>query len=57
MNEVPYRVGLNPDFWKRATSKEHLKELILNYMNKSYPHYRVIRVEKGFAICERRESL
>jgi len=54
-NNAPYKVLLPKWIWEEATSKEHFKQLLAAYMKTSYPHYIVKRIEKGFAICERRE--
>lgn len=40
--------------WEKATSKEHLKKLVLDYMRR-YPDYIVKSVKGRFAVCERRE--
>lgn len=48
-----YKVGLPPNLWEKATSEQHLNELILKYMER-YPHYDVIGVSNGFAICIRK---
>lgn len=40
--------------WKDAKSTEEVKQNVLKYINpKRYPGYRVLKVSKGFAICER----
>jgi hypothetical protein len=51
--EVPYRVLLPNWIWEQATDKDHLKRLVLNYMQR-YPHYIVISVKSGFAFCKRK---
>lgn len=33
-------------------NKEELKQLIVKYMSKNYPNYKIIKVKNGFAICE-----
>ena len=40
--------------FKQATDKDHLKKLVLQYMQR-YPNYIVKRIENGFAVCERRD--
>lgn len=37
--------------WEEAQNKEHLKQLIVEYM-KRYPGYRVLKVKNRFAVCE-----
>lgn len=40
--------------WKDAKSTDEVKQNVLKYINpKRYPGYRVLKVSKGFAICER----
>lgn len=46
------RVILNKKLWQQAQSKEELKQLIGNYINKNYPGYHVVEVGKYYAICE-----
>lgn len=42
--------------WKDAKSTDEIKQNVLKYINpKRYPGYRVLKVLKGFAICEREE--
>lgn len=53
-NKVPYKVLLPPWIWEEAQNEKHFKELVLDYM-KRYPHYKVIKVEGRFAVCERRK--
>lgn len=45
------KVMLNSAFWYKAQSKQELKQLIGNYMAKSYPDYTVLEVHKYYAIC------
>lgn len=45
-------VLLNPALWEKAQSKQELKQLIGNYMAKSYPGYRVVEIHKYYAVCE-----
>lgn len=52
-DKVPYRVLL-PNWVFEATDKEHFKKLLVQYM-KNYPNYIVKRIDRPFAICERRE--
>lgn len=43
--------------WKDAKSTDEVKQNVLKYINpKRYPGYRVLKVSKGFAICEREET-
>jgi hypothetical protein len=51
-----YRVLLPKWIWEKATSKEEAKRFVKDYM-KHYPHYRVVAVKDGFAICQRTEEL
>ncbi len=39
--------------WEKATDKNHLKQLVLEYMSR-YPDYVVKKIRNGFAICERK---
>lgn len=52
-NEAPYRILLPCWIWEQATDKEHLKRLVLQYMQR-YPNYIVVSVKSGFAICKRK---
>jgi len=47
------KVVLPSRIFKEAQDKEHLKKLVLQYMQR-YPDYAVKAVKNGFAICERR---
>lgn len=50
------RVLLPAWCWKDAKSTDEVKKNVLKYINpKRYPGYRVLKVSKGFAICERGE--
>ncbi len=43
--------------WQEANSTDEIKQNVLKYINpKRYPGYRVLKVSKGFAICEREET-
>jgi len=53
-NNAPYRVFLPPKMFEEARDREHFKQLLAEYM-KHYPNYIVKRIEKGFALCERRD--
>lgn len=53
-NEAYHKVLLPEWIWEKATSKEHLKKLVLDYMRR-YPDYIVKSVKGRFAVCERRE--
>lgn len=48
------KVVLPERLWKEARDDNHLKQLVLDYMQR-YPDYVVIRIENPFAVCERRE--
>lgn len=39
--------------WEEAKDKQHLKKLVLEYMQR-YPEYTVKKVKDRFAVCERR---
>lgn len=52
-NQTPYKVLLPERILKEVNHIDHFKKLVLDYMRR-YPHYAVIRVEKGFAVCARR---
>ena len=54
IDETPYKVLLPRWIWEEAQSKEHFKQLVLEYMQR-YPHYKVKSVQGKFAICERRK--
>lgn len=45
-------VRLPEKFWEEARNKEHLTQLIVAYINKLYPGYRVIKVRGRFAVCD-----
>jgi hypothetical protein len=53
MDSDKYRVLLPDRLKQQASSKEEYKELVLRYME-SYPHYQIIAIKNGFAICVRR---
>lgn len=38
---------------KEARDQDHFKKLVLNYIQRSYPHYTVRKIKNGFAICDR----
>jgi len=40
-------------FEQAEGDKNEIRRLVTQYMNKSYPDYRIIKVQGGFAICER----
>ncbi|EOA3902551.1 hypothetical protein [Bacillus cytotoxicus] len=48
-----HRVLLNPKLFQQATSEQHLNYLVNQYLKTGYKNYRLLRVEDGFAICER----
>jgi hypothetical protein len=52
-DQVSYKVLLPKWIWEEAKDKEHLKRLVLQYMQR-YPNYTVKIVKDRFAICERR---
>lgn len=53
-NESKRNVLLPAWIFEQAKDKEHLKQLVLEYMQR-YPDYVVRSVKKKFAVCERRE--
>lgn len=40
-------------FRRAGDDKQKIRQNVLQYMNKSYPDYTVIKVQGKFAICER----
>lgn len=38
--------------WDEAKDADHFKELISEYMKKSYPGYKIKRLGRYYAICE-----
>jgi hypothetical protein len=52
--DVPTHVVLPEWIWKEAKDTEHLKQLILQYIQKCYPGYQVKKVSNGMAICFRK---
>ncbi|WP_347176610.1 hypothetical protein [Bacillus cereus] len=48
-----HRVLLNSNIFQQATSEQHLIYLVEQYLKTGYKNYRLLRVEDGFAICER----
>lgn len=46
------KVILAKKLWDRAESKQELKQLIGDYMAKSYPDYVVVEIHKYYAICD-----
>lgn len=38
--------------FETARDKEHLTQLIVAYINKLYPGYRIIKVRGRFAVCD-----
>lgn len=55
MNNMEFKTNvLLPDWvFQQAQDKEHLKKLVLQYMQR-YPNYVVKKVKGNFAVCERR---
>src|SRR5690606_15972333 len=43
--------------FERAGDKQELKRLIVQYMKKNYPHYRILKVKRSSAVCERERLL
>lgn len=53
MNQVPYKVILPPKIVEKANGDvEKFKKLVRDYINKGYPHYRILRVKDKFIECE-----
>jgi len=52
-DRVPYKVLLPERLWREAKDKDHLKQLVLQYMQR-YPKYVVKSVKNGFAVCDRK---
>lgn len=52
-SETPTKVLLPAWIWEEAQNKDHLKQLVLNYMSR-YPDYSIKKVKKPFAICVRK---
>lgn len=48
-----HRVLLNHKIFQQSTSEQHLNYLVEQYLKTGYKNYRLIRIEDGFAICER----
>lgn len=49
-DQVLYKVLLPKWIWEEAKDREHLKRLVLQYMQR-YPEYTVKSVKGRFAIC------
>ncbi|WP_200411395.1 hypothetical protein [Virgibacillus salexigens] len=49
---VPYKVLLPKWVYEQPISEDEFYSSVLQYMQR-YPHYHVLYVENGFAICER----
>ncbi|WP_433956959.1 hypothetical protein [Cytobacillus horneckiae] len=45
-------VVLPAKLWEEAKSKEHLKQLVLEYMKKYPDYYTVKRIKNQIAVCE-----
>ncbi|WP_230496275.1 hypothetical protein [Pseudoneobacillus rhizosphaerae] len=54
VNNDLYRVLIPERIFQEAVGKEQLKMQVLQYMAR-YPHYQVKSIQKGFAICIRKE--
>ena len=53
IGEYKTNVVLPEWIWEEAKDKEHLKKLVLDYMRKCYPDYKIIKIKDGMAVCER----
>lgn len=52
--EIETKVLLPARIFEQATSKEHLIEMVKEYVkHPRYTNYRIKRIEKPFAICTR----
>lgn len=51
---VPYKVLLPKHIFKGQKSEKEVLALTKEYMQR-YPHYTLIRIENGFAVCERND--
>ncbi|MBB6446500.1 hypothetical protein HNR53_003159 [Bacillus benzoevorans] len=40
--------------FSQAQNTEQLKRLVLDYMQKCYPEYKVKQIKDGMAVCERK---
>jgi hypothetical protein len=49
---VPYKVLLPKRIFRKAKSEQEVQALTKEYMMR-YPHYSLICIEDGFALCER----
>ncbi|WP_096269476.1 hypothetical protein [Paucisalibacillus globulus] len=49
---VPFRVLLPKRIFEDAKTEQEVQALTKEYMQR-YPHYFLIYIENGFAICER----
>lgn len=56
MNDLYFKTNvLLPGWiWREAKDKEHLKQLVIKYIRKSYPEYSIKAIKDGFAICVRK---
>ncbi|KAA0547550.1 hypothetical protein FZW96_11930 [Bacillus sp. BGMRC 2118] len=56
MNNVPFKVLLPMKIWNlKESDPERFPKGVLWYM-KRYPHYKVLKVVDGFAICEKKDT-
>ncbi|HGO9404539.1 TPA: hypothetical protein ACOQ39_005822 [Bacillus cereus] len=53
LDKTLHRVLLNPKILQQSTSEQHLIYLVKQYLKTRYKNYRLLRVEDGYAICER----
>lgn len=55
MSNLVYKTNVLLPAWifKQAKDKDHLKQLVLDYMRK-YPDYTIKSIKNGFAVCERK---
>jgi len=54
MNDVPTNIVLPVRLWEEAKDQEELKQLVVNYIKKNYPDYKVKSIKNGMAICYRK---
>lgn len=51
IDTIPQKVLIAKAVWDLSTPDER-KAAIVQYLEKSYPHYKPIRTERPFVLCE-----
>lgn len=51
IDEVPQKVLIAQAIWDLPTPEER-REAIVQYLQESYPHYKPIRTQRPFVLCE-----